>query len=573
MNFEQTYDTDYLRGGISMYNKSAGLMVGAAGEYVPTGAYGALGYYNGNEPLAGYFEGNVNVTGNITSGTGTVFIDGTNSRVGIGVKNPVAKLDIGDAMITTPKGDTSILLTHDDGDAYLETSSTDASEGVLFWGAGSGEAGLIYHLFGSGYTNGWVSGLHVFINESGSPIMFDTANTERMRITSGGNVGIGTTSPDSLLSVGGVGKENATIYAYNDDSGFFSYGTYAEATGSSTFGIAQFGNASNAAFNIGGMFVGSKPIDSGGVVGVYGIADPQVTTSNTARGGFFEAHGTSGTSAVYGVDIISQGADPSGSVYGLQAHADASSGTVGSSFGVYGTASDATTNIGGAFYATNTGGTDSRAVYGVASGATTNYGGMFIATSGTGTRYGVHSAGATYDFYAAGVGTNYGPFTGGHEVILDPSIADSVKKGMVVSVTGETKRRVENGSVDISSTLPTVTLASKPQDKAVFGAFVQEYSIPGDHWYNSSDERFGTVNALGEGRVFTTNINGEVGVGDYLTTSEIPGYGMRQDDDLLHSYTLAKVTETPDWDSITDFIEHDGKQYKVYLIGVVYTSG
>ncbi|HII72169.1 TPA: hypothetical protein HA265_05435, partial [Candidatus Woesearchaeota archaeon] len=40
--------------------------------------------YGKSPGFAGLFEGNVNVTGNITAGTGTVFIDGTNSRLGIG---------------------------------------------------------------------------------------------------------------------------------------------------------------------------------------------------------------------------------------------------------------------------------------------------------------------------------------------------------------------------------------------------------------------------------------------------------------------------------------------------------
>ena len=30
--------------------------------------------------------------------------------------------------------------------------------------------------------------------------------------------------------------------------------------------------------------------------------------------------------------------------------------------------------------------------------------------------------------------------------------------------------------------------------------------------------------------------------GDYITTSNIPGYGEKQDDDILHNYTVAKIT-------------------------------
>ena len=70
-----------------------------------------------------------------------------------------------------------------------------------------------------------------------------------------------------------------------------------------------------------------------------------------------------------------------------------------------------------------------------------------------------------------------------------------------------------------------------------------------------------------------SNINGDIEAGDYITTSDIPGYGQLQEDDLLHSYTLGKATETVDWDTVTETIELDGISYKVYLIAVVYTSG
>ncbi|MHC4750869.1 MAG: hypothetical protein ACYTFW_13460, partial [Planctomycetota bacterium] len=111
-------------------------------------------------------------------------------------------------------------------------------------------------------------------------------------------------------------------------------------------------------------------------------------------------------------------------------------------------------------------------------------------------------------------------------------------------------------------------------DKAVFGVLVSESPLPKEHWYQANEtERFATVNALGEGRVWICTINGEIEAGDYITTSTVPGYGQRQDDDLLHSYTLGKAIETIDWDSVTEIVEFKGQTYKVYLIAVVYTSG
>ena len=70
--------------------------------------------------------------------------------------------------------------------------------------------------------------------------------------------------------------------------------------------------------------------------------------------------------------------------------------------------------------------------------------------------------------------------------------------------------------------------------------------------------------------VFAT---GAIEAGDYITTSAIAGYGQRQDDDLLHSYTLGKAIENVDWETVEETIEFNGAIYKVYLIAVVYTSG
>jgi hypothetical protein len=200
------------------------------------------------------------------------------------------------------------------------------------------------------------------------------------------------------------------------------------------------------------------------------------------------------------------------------------------------------------------------------------------AASTVGTNYGVtgNSSSTTgFDFYAAGSGTDYGPFTGAHEVLLAESFPTEIKPGMIVSGTGEAHVcRTASGDVDLSSTLPTVKLADSVEDKAVLGVLVGEITLPEDHWYTAADgDRFVSVNALGEGRVWVTNVNGDIEVGDAITTSEIPGYGQRQDDDILHIYTLGKATETVDWDSVTDTVIFNGQEYKVYLLAVVYTSG
>lgn len=56
-----------------------------------------------------------------------------------------------------------------------------------------------------------------------------------------------------------------------------------------------------------------------------------------------------------------------------------------------------------------------------------------------------------------------------------------------------------------------------------------------------------SVNALGEGGINVCEANGDILNGDYITSSDIPGKGMKQDDDILHNYTVAKALEDVIW--------------------------
>jgi hypothetical protein len=147
--------------------------------------------------------------------------------------------------------------------------------------------------------------------------------------------------------------------------------------------------------------------------------------------------------------------------------------------------------------------------------------------------------------------------------------------GMIVSVTGKVRaRHDENGTVSLSSTMPTVTLTTKAMDKAIFGVLVSEGPLPEDHWHKEREGgRFGIVNALGEGRMWVSDLNGPIEAGDYVTSSNLPGYGQLQDDDIARNYTVAKAIETVDWDQVEETVEIDGRQAKIYLLAVVYISG
>ncbi len=50
------------------------------------------------------------------------------------------------------------------------------------------------------------------------------------------------------------------------------------------------------------------------------------------------------------------------------------------------------------------------------------------------------------------------------------------------------------------------------------------------------------VNSVGEGGLWVCNSNGNIENGDFIQSSDHLGYGEKQDDDLLHNFTVAKAT-------------------------------
>ena len=63
------------------------------------------------------------------------------------------------------------------------------------------------------------------------------------------------------------------------------------------------------------------------------------------------------------------------------------------------------------------------------------------------------------------------------------------------------------------------------------------------------------INSLGEGAIWISNQNGPLTSGDYVTSSHIPGYGMKQDSEFLANYTVAKITMDCDF-QVTDRIKY-----------------
>jgi len=210
-----------------------------------------------------------------TNGSERMRID-FSGNVGIGTSNPSYLLTVQ----TTSSGagfQRNIVQRAGDQINFYRTSIV-FNDSASASGAFASYAGGIYHEQGGGFG---VSGGLTFAtnNANAGPITFATVNTERMRIDSSGNVGIGTASPGYKLTVSGVA-------ALGIASGV--YGDYADMRLETATGRGwRMGTASNAStlgyFYIQGStdnfvtsFINSLNIDTSGNVGI-GTSSPDAS--------------------------------------------------------------------------------------------------------------------------------------------------------------------------------------------------------------------------------------------------------------------------------------------------------
>jgi hypothetical protein len=157
-----------------------------------------------------------------------------------------------------------------------------------------------------------------------------------------------------------------------------------------------------------------------------------------------------------------------------------------------------------------------------------------------------------------GVGTTLN-FTGQHRTFIkDVPFTRAVElEGLIVSADQNKYIKMSGGieagsnAITTNESLPVVTLSNVVNDKKCFG-IVSSSEDPETrqeqygNFVSVSPKELGDtrvyINSVGEGAIWVTNINGPLESGDYITTSNVAGYGQKQDDDILHNYTVAKIT-------------------------------
>ena len=153
----------------------------------------------------------------------------------------------------------------------------------------------------------------------------------------------------------------------------------------------------------------------------------------------------------------------------------------------------------------------------------------------------------------------FNTFTGTHIVTMVPKSNIFLEEGMILVSTGNVNK------LALIDTIVECMICETALDKRVYGIYAgNEYVKNMELFYCAS---------VGEGCILVTNYNGDIDNGDYVCSSVIAGYGQKQADDLLHSYTVAKVTEMVDWSNIVQFIMYNGRQYKRALVSCTYHCG
>jgi len=194
-------------------------------------------------------------------------------------------------------------------------------------------------------------------------------------------------------------------------------------------------------------------------------------------------------------------------------------------------------------------------IYGNTEGDTSTSSGVWGQVSKAGSAaYGVHgSAQSTgYDFYASGAGTNYGPFTGGHDALL-PKSGPLYVEGDIVKVSSIAARST------ISNVLAEIEVQDIAEAKDSFGVLVWSRELPEDNTVASMSELseaeyqayqdshfLASVNGVGEGQINVCNEGGGIEIGDHICTSSVLGKGKCYDGFDMR-LVVARAIEAVNW--------------------------
>jgi len=571
--------------------------------------------------------GDVAISSNLAVDTNTLFVDSVGNKVGIGTANPQATLDVQGTGNFTGKLSLPIGVSSNPS-LQLGTNTTYTDEQLysLRWG-GSGLLGMGLHSSTRGTFGKQGLLIHIpnteeySVKTNGWADIFSLDGATK-KAYFGGNVGIGTASPDTLLhledSVPTIRfVDTDTVVDGNQQLGgieFYSRDTTGSGYPNYELASIKCVNAANAASapdgeltfstgrHVGTGILEMMRINADGNVGI-GTASPGYKLhieqgGGVSGNGIFISNSNYGSMQGVNISMINAGTYNYGSYASIQPYRSGVAGTTdlalcptGGDVGIGTVSPGAKFHVLGntlfqgrhTFYSQiappGNGGNitnhDQKALaignQGVATGS--DWGMLQNSDNNLYFYYGLFSRG----YLQSGVNVGAIDFTGQHRNFIDGvSYADyDSLEGLIVSANKnkyyDIDENVTTGAnaIQISQSLPLVSLSTTQKDKACFGV-ISGIEDPETREYTQGSfvsmiqkqkgDRRAFINSVGEGAIWVTNINGSLESGDYITTSNVAGYGQKQDSEFLANYTVAKITMDCDFEPVTQPIQQIKKE-------------
>jgi hypothetical protein len=369
-------------------------------------------------------------------------------------------------------------------------------------------------------------------SSSGAIISGDNTNTASgYGVWGEGDYGVYGKAVDS--SGAGVYGQNFVDLGYNygylGGNTYAVYGTYGTSgpygyIGGSNYGVYAEHRANGHWARLGTPWEGVYASATGNAYGVRGVSESgQGVRGDGNSSSGYGVYGT-GWYAVYG---------DGGGGYGGRFHAETASGdgvwAVGARYGVYGS--------GNTFGLYGNGGLMVQK-----SGATV---GTFNRTSNDGTIISFQQDGTQEGSISVSLGTvSYNAFVGAHWTQLKDG-QEEMAVGTIVVSAGETIP-VTSGSEKFIY----VEKSIKRKQKTVYGVWHGKSANSAEGYPFNNGKPVYQIASLGLYFIRVTDTNGNVSNGDYIQSSPRPGEGERQQDDILHSYTVGKALVDVNWDDV-----------------------
>ena len=183
-----------------------------------------------------------------------------------------------------------------------------------------------------------------------------------------------------------------------------------------------------------------------------------------------------------------------------------------------------------------------------------------------------HPSGAGGYIQGGGANVQNIDFTGQHRSFVNEYSSTELENltGLIVSANKNKYTRLSNAlvtgcnAITINESLPDISISIKDLDKSVYGVISnieennkREYisGILVSNFNKEKGDNRTIINSVGEGAIWVSDKNGNLESGDYITSCTIPGYGMKQNDDILHNYTVAKITMDCDFNPVTQPVQ------------------